>query len=70
MLIVAQSCGNIDTFKIGDGSVILQELGNFCLQVGTIFKTINTSETTLVFCTDEGLHYAQLEANLNIVFKA
>ena len=69
LLLVAQACGTIDLFKIGDGSVILTDLGNFTIQVGTIFKTINTSESTLVFCTDEGLHYAHMQSDLSIVFK-
>ena len=66
---MAQSCGTIDTFKIGDGSVILTEMGSCTLQVGTIFRTIHANEATLVFCTDEGLHYAELMPNLSITFK-
>ena len=61
MLVVAQTCGSVDTFKIGDSSVIINAIYKNILQVGTIFKTINTVESQIVFCTDEGLQFAEIQ---------
>ena len=69
LLIVAQACGNLSLFKIGDGSVVISDLSNSIVQVGTIFKTVLVSKSVLAFCTDEGLAFAELKRDLKLVFK-
>ena len=40
------------------------------MQIGSIFKTINVYESLIVFCTDEGLHFAELRvSDLSLVHK-
>ena len=49
--------------------MIIYEAGSCVMQVGTIFKTLHVLETLLVFCTDEGLAFAQLKSDLSFEYK-
>ena len=49
--------------------MIISEIGHFIIEVGTIFKTLHVQETLLVFCTDEGLAFAQLKSDLSLEFR-
>ena len=41
ILILAQSCGSMKTYKIGVGNVVVTEINTDILSVGTIFKTLS-----------------------------
>ena len=69
MLVVPQSCGSVDTFKVGSHSVIIDAIGKNVLQVGTIFKAIDTGESQVVFCTDEGIQFAEMQSDLSLLHK-
>lgn len=69
MLVVAMACGNLQTYKIGDGEVVVSELGDSIVQVGTIFKSISISETMIALCTDEGLAFAEMRSDLSLNFR-
>ena len=48
---------------------MIEELGTFILQVGTIFKILHAQETILALCTDEGLHFAEIKPDMSLVLK-